>query len=157
MVNVKWRANPRAKIQLSRLIQQAGGDVREGAREALRQNGEEGKAAIFAAAPRDDGELQSSIDWTFGDPPPGVLGAGDTPQDNAIPADLRISIYAGGKRAPHAHLVHNGTQLRVREDGRSTGVMSPQPFFWPYIRAFRRRWRARILRRTRAALNESLK
>ncbi len=124
--------------------------------DALEKSGTEAKKIIRGDAPIDDGELRASIDWTFGDPPPGVLGANDTPRDNGIPARLRLSIYAGGKKAPHAHLVHNGTKPRFKKDGRSTGVMPPQPFFWPNIRSLRKRFRNRILRHARRGLKRGL-
>lgn len=156
MVRTRWKPNPQFRRKLSQVIQEVPRPVRRGVTLALKVNGEEAKKLIRGSAPREDGELVESVDWKYGPPPAGTLGAREdrTPD---IPDDLRISIYAGGKKAPHAHLVHYGTGERVRKDGRSTGVMPPNAFFFPWIRALRRRMRNRIVRAARKALKEALK
>lgn len=129
-------------------------EAAQGIEDAHRQNGREIVRVIRADAPFDEGEIEASVGWSFGDPPPGVMGAGDK-SHAGIPERLRMSIYAGGKKAPHAHLVHNGTQSRQTEDGANRGMVSPQPFFWPNIRAFRKRMRARISRKAREAIKRA--
>ena len=157
MVKTRWRPNPGFRPALSELIRKGPIEARLGAREALRQNGEEIIPVIKRAAPVDDGDLQQSINWTFGDPPPGTLGVNERRRDPpGIPDDLRISLYAGGKKAPHAHLVHYGTGPRFQKDGAATGVMPARPFFFPDVRAFRNRFRNRIRRLTAKGLKAGL-
>lgn len=153
-----WKKNQRAFRRLQNRFKAIPDHARKGARRALRISGREAVTIIRGDVPVDDGDLLNSVRWTFGDPPPGVLGANERPKpDGPIPQDLRISIFAGGRRAKHAHLVHNGTGPRVRKDGRSTGVMPPQPFFWPNIRSLRRRQRGRITRMAGKAIRDAVK
>lgn len=154
MVKRAWQ-----KLSLKRLqntIDRLPVEARQGARDALRMNGNEGKRIIKGDVPVDDGALLSSVDWSWGDPPPGVLGAGEK-RNTGVPEDMRISIYAGGPKAPHAHLVHNGTAERTTQDGASRGVMPPQAFFWPNIRSLRRRFKGRITRMVRKGLKRAVK
>lgn len=150
-----WKPNPRAKARLKDIIKALPEDAADAAHEALRQNGEEAVRIIRGDAPRDDGELQDSIDWTYGDPPSGVMGAGDEKQ--TVPDRLRLSVYAGGKKAPHAHLVHNGTAKRTTKTGANRGVMPPMPFFWPNIRSLRKRFKSRVSRKANKAIRDSVK
>lgn len=150
-----WKSNPRAKARFKDILKALPEDAAKGAEDALRQNGEEAKRIIRGDAPVDDGDLRESIDWTYGDPPSGVMGARDERQQ--VPDRLRLSVYAGGKKAPHAHLVHNGTQERKTKDGASKGVTPPQPFFWPNIRSLRRRFKSRVSRKANKAIRDSVK
>lgn len=156
MVKTRWRPNPGLKTSINELIDKGPRQVRVNVTQALRENGEEVTPVMKRAAPVDDGDLQQSIGWKFGPPPAGTLGARED-KTPGIPDDLRISIYAGGKAAPHAHLVHDGTGARETKDGVSTGTMPAQPFFFPFIRAYRRRMRNRILRLARKGLKDGLK
>lgn len=156
MVRPRWRPNPRLGADLAPLLAKGPSETRRQITEALRQNGEEVTPVIKRAAPVDDGDLQQSINWKFGPPPAGALGVSEDRSPN-IPDDLRISIFAGGPKARHAHLVHYGTAARVRDDGRETGIMPATPFFFPYIRAYSRRFRNRILRLARKGLKSGLK
>ncbi len=151
-----WKPDPRFKSKFERVLDALPEAAGDGAHDALRQNGEEAKRIIRNDAPRDDGELEDSVNWTYGDPPSGVMGSGRNKVNN-IPDRLRISIYAGGKKAPHAHLVHNGTAERSTESGASRGVMPPQPFFWPNIRSLRRRMKARITRKANREIKRAAK
>lgn len=152
-----WKRNPAFKRRIDEVIDAIPKKARLGAQKALTKSGIEAVAIIKGDAPREDGELEDSIDWKFGDPPAGYLGASDPRKDSAVPDDMRISIYAGGKKAPHAHLVHNGTGERETKDGKSTGIMPPQPFFWPNIRSLRRRQKSRITREMRKHINKAVK
>jgi hypothetical protein len=157
MARKSWTPNPAFKTRVAALARAVPAEAEKEITRALRENGEEASARIKRDAPVDDGALQMSVSWSFGDPPAGVMGAGDNPENQTIPRHLRISIFAGGKKAPHAHLVHNGTAERVRKDGRSTGVAPPQPFFWPNIRSLRRRFKSRITRRANVGLKKGAK
>ena len=153
-----WIKNPGAEARLKSIIRRVTPEMEEEITKAIRKSGVEAVGIIKGDVPVDDGELRDSVGWSYGDPPPGVLGASDTAAENSrIPAHLRGSVYAGGKKAPHAHLVHYGTKLRTRKDGRTTGVMPPLPFFFPNIRSLRRRWRARITRAATKGIKRGLK
>lgn len=155
MVKPTWRANPGLRRSLADIIETGPAEARKAASEALRQNGEEITPVMKRAAPVDDGNLQKSIGWKYGPPPAGTLAALEDKTPD-IPDDLRISLFAGGKGAPHAHLVHDGTGPRQQKDGSSTGIMPARPFFFPFIRAYRRKFKNRILRLTRKALKDAL-
>lgn len=160
MVRTRWKPNSAFRPRLSDIIAKAPPIVSTEATRALRINGEEAEAAIKGLAPVDDGDLRDSIGWKFGDPPPGALGIVASRRASAlskIPAHLRISISAGSKKARHAHLVEYGTAQRWTDDGKSTGQAKAQPFFFPVIRALRRRMRNRIRRLTAAGLKRALK
>lgn len=159
MVKARWKANPSFKPRLSDIINRASPAVGEEATKALRINGEEVTSAIQGLAPEDQGALKESITWNFGDPAPGSLGVRAARRSAAlaaIPEHLRISISAGGRKAPHAHLVEYGTDQRFTDDGKSTGAAKAQPFFFVTIRAYQKRMRNRIRRMTRAALKKAL-
>ena len=151
-----WKTNRSGIDRFKRVLDKLPAGAVEGIEQAHRLNGEEGVRIIKGDTPRDDGDLERSVDWCYGDPPPGVLGSAPRSK-TAVPDNLRMSIFAGGKKAPHAHLVHNGTAERKTKDGASKGVMPPLPFFWPNIRALRKRWRGRIVRRANKAIRDSVK
>lgn len=160
MAKPGWKRNPTFKRQLSQIIAVIPDSAAAGARVALEKNGNEAEGIIKSDAPVDDGDLRDSVGWKFGDPPPGTLGVRDAREaaaNSGIPEHLRISIFAGGKKAPHAHLVHNGTAQRVTKDGEDRGIMPPQPFFWPNIRSLRKRFRGRISREMLKGLRKGLK
>lgn len=160
MAKPGWRRPPAFKRSVKQIVDALPKDARKGARKALAMNGEEAVQIIKRDIPVDDGDLQISTTWNFGDPPPGVLGARDAriaARNSEIPPDLRISISSGGKKAPHAHLVHNGTAERFTKDGVSRGVMPPNPFFWPNIRSLRRRMKGRISRQVSKYLRKGRK
>tara|TARA_B100000678_G_scaffold13657_1_gene10736 strand:+ start:12113 stop:12574 length:462 start_codon:yes stop_codon:yes gene_type:complete len=149
-----WKSNPRAKARIKDILKALPDSAAEGANDALRQNGEEAVRVIKGDVPVQEGLVRDSVDWCFGDPRE-VPGAGDAPQ--SVPDDLRLSVYAGGKKAPHAHLVHNGTAERQTEDGASRGIMPAEPFFWPNIRSLRRRFKTRVSRKANKAIRDSVK
>ena len=151
-----WRKNPNMKRRMHEVLKALPEQAAIEAHDAVRQNAEEAVRIIRGDTPVDDGALKASVDWTYGDPPKGILG-GTAVKHTNIPDDLRISIYAGGLKAPHAHLVHNGTGERSNKSGASRGVMPPQPFFWPNIRALRKRMRARISRKIRKGMQKAVK
>lgn len=43
-------------------------------------------------------------------------------------SDVIYTVIAGGRRAPHAWLVENGSSPRTQKSGRKTGVMPQNPF-----------------------------
>lgn len=105
----------------------------------------------------DDGDLQRSIGWTWGDAPPGsmtlatVAGLGGA-------KDLTITIYAGDSVAFYARWVEFGTAPHSLAKGadssrnkrQGTGLKHPgstkKPFFYVSYRSNRRRGKAKISR-----------
>ena len=152
-----WKPNPRAKARFKDILKALPEEAAKGAEDALRQNGEEAKRIIRGDAPVEDGELRDSVDWSYGEPPANAWHADTSQRTTNVPDRLRLSVYAGGKKAPHGHLVHNGTGQRSTKDGARRGVMPPQPFFWPNIRSLRKRMKARISRKANKAIRDSVK
>jgi len=93
-------------------------------------------------APKDRGDLEASIGWTWGDAPAGSLTIG-TVGGNEYGA-MRITIYAGGKKAFYAAFQEFGT-----------AKMTANPFFFPVWRARRRSVRTRISRAVTRGLKKA--
>lgn len=91
-------------------------------------------------APRDDGDLQQSIDWTWGQPPRGSISLGKV-KSGRLSKDLTISIFAGNSEAFYARWVEFGTAPHIN-GGLFQGTQNPgmpaQPYFFPAWRAQRR-------------------
>lgn len=152
-----WKRNPRLKVDFERVLKQLPKAAEQGAHDALAISGDEAVRIIRADTPVGRrGLVRRSVRWNFGDPIDGKLRIR---RRTKIPKHLRISIYAGGKIAPHAHLLHNGTAERKQNTtGRRTGrIARAKPFFWPNIRALRRRQRSRIARAAGKAIRQSAK
>ena len=94
----------------------------------------------IATLERKSGALRSTIDWNWGAPPGGLVGA--LPEEKPQPGDLRLSIHAGGPEAPYAGHVEFGT-----------GKMSAEPFFYSSYRRYRKSMRNAAAR----AANKGLK
>jgi HK97 gp10 family phage protein len=97
---------------------------------------------MWSRAPYDDGVLQGSIGWTWGDAPAGSLTIGTVGGREF--GTMRITIFAGGGDAFYA---------RFHEFG--TVNMAAKPFFFPVYRARRRSVRSRITGAIRKAIRES--
>lgn len=123
--------------KLTKIPEEAKAEIRK----ALELSADEVVRLAKRLAPVDDGDLQMSISWTWGDPPKGsiVLGVVKAPKGSD---DLRISIYAGNSKAYYARWVEFGTQHA-----------SAQPYFLPAYRANRKRVRGRVTR----AINKAAK
>lgn len=105
-------------------------------------------------APVDDGDLQMSISWTWGDAPKGSLTIGKVSRTRRD-GSPRITIFAGNHEAYYARWVEFGTAPHIN-GGRFAGSRNPgtraQPFFYVSFRAGRRRAKSAISRAiTRAA------
>lgn len=105
-------------------------------------------------APVDDGDLQMSISWTWGDAPKGAITVA-TVGRRRQGGGPRITIFAGNREAYYARWVEFGTSPHVN-GGRFAGSQNPgtraQPFFYVSFRANRRRAKSAISRAiTRAA------
>lgn len=148
------------KPQLDAIIRAIPTEMEREIHAALEKTGNEVTGAIKPRVPKRSGNLQESVDWNYGDPKAGTLGAASVRLDKRlakVPARLRISVYVGGKGSAHAHLVEHGTEERFTDTGVSRGVSPPQPFFYPVIRAYRRRIKGRLTRAGRKGLEKALK
>lgn len=98
-------------------------------------------------APVEDGDLQRSIGWTWGDAPKGAIVLGSVRASKT--GNMVITIYAGDDRAFYARWVEFGTKPH-ENGGLFTGSEHPgtaaQPFFYPAYRAVRRSVRGRVSR-----------
>jgi HK97 gp10 family phage protein len=107
--------------------------------------------------PKDSGALERSIKVVKGNYTPdnanvrGVGGAG------AGDPDLTVRVVAGNAEAWYARLVEFGTAPHENK-GKFAGTDHPgtkaQPYFFPAVRALRRRVKARITRATKKAVKE---
>lgn len=90
--------------------------------------------------PKDTGEGEQSIGWTWGDAPKGSIAIF---QGEAAQGSLRLTIYAGQGAAFH---------LRFHEFG--TRKMPARPFFFPAYRSNRQRASNRIKNTIRRAAKD---
>lgn len=107
--------------------------------------------------PKDSGALERSIKAVKGSYTPdnanvrgvGTTGAGDP--------DLTVHIVAGNAEAWYARLVEFGTAPHIN-GGKFKGTSNPgtsaRPYFYPPVRALRRRVKSRITRATKKAAQE---
>lgn len=130
----------------------------QAARGAMEQGAEEMVQMMRRLAPVDDGELRASINWTWGDAPPGtfavtqIKGGKRAGQDVAA---LRVTIYANAKDAkgrPYASWVEFGTKRQTLQGEKQIGA---NPYFYPSYRALRKRVMGRIIRAIRKAIKEA--
>lgn len=124
-------------------------------KEALEESANEAVAAMKRLAPVDDGDLQMSISWTWGDAPKGALAIATS---KASADGMRITIYAGGGDAFYARFVEFGTAPHVN-GGLYAGSKHPgtraQPFFFPGWRMVRRKVKGRVTRNIKRAIKEA--
>lgn len=126
--NRRWKAIPKnARINVRHAMEEAANDIVE---------------EMQSRAPYEDGDLQASIGWTWGDAPAGTLIIGKV--GKAEYGAMRITIYAGGSDAFYAKFQEFGTVN-----------MPANPFFFPVWRARRRRVKSRISRAISKAVKES--
>lgn len=136
----KMRAFPnRAREQIARAMEQSADEIVKLAR---------------SLAPVDDGDLQNSIGWNWGNAPAGSMSLGTVRQEGKGAGNLFITIYAGDDRAFYSRWVEFGTSPHP-QGGRFAGTQHPgtpaRPFFFPAYRAMRKRIRSRMSRAIRNA------
>jgi HK97 gp10 family phage protein len=124
-------------------------------REALEASADEAVMQMKRLAPVDDGDLQMSISWTWGDAPKGAM----TIATSSKSVDgMRITIFAGNAKAYYARFVEFGTSPHVNA-GKFAGSRNPgtkaQPFFYPGWRLARRKAKGRVSRAIRKAAKEA--
>lgn len=128
-----------------RELQAHWGGIPDAVRAALRPEMEKIATDIVAMmrrlAPKDQGDLAASINWTWGAAPKGAMTLGAVAPGSD--ADLQITIYAGGtKKSFHAVFQEFGTRK-----------MTANPFFYPAWRTKRKSARSKITR----AINKAIK
>ena len=104
-------------------------EVKSELRRAMETNRTELEDGVKYAAPEDDGDLRESIK------------SRDTSNDYRISA----SVTAGDEKAFYARMVEFGTPRQ-----------SAQPFFYPIIRAKKKRFKARLARAARKGIKKAL-
>jgi hypothetical protein len=97
------------------------------------------------------------IEWTWGPPPAGVVSLGRVAQSDgdrefiSIYANAFTSEYPGGFPAI-ARWFEFGTLERFQNNGKSTGSLAAQPFFYPSYRANKSKVRSAIARKVNKAV-----
>lgn len=139
---------------LKRKMRQFPKRAREQIARALEQSAEEIVKLAKSLAPVDDGDLQMSISWNWGNAPAGSMVLGTVRQEGKGEGNMFITIYAGDDRAFYARWVEFGTSAHP-QGRRFAGTQHPgtpaRPFFYPAYRAMRKRVRSRTTRAIRNA------
>lgn len=121
--------------------------AKEEVRKAIAQSADEIVQTQKRLAPVEDGDLQMSITWRWGDEKRvaysqtmGIVSGGH---------ELSAAITAGNTKVRYAHLVEFGTAAHVN-GGKFKGSRHPgtakQPFFYPGYRFGKKRAKSRISR-----------
>lgn len=104
--------------------------VRKAARAQLKANAAELVDTQKGFAPVEDGNLQASI----------------KEQDTSDSTRISRKVSAGGRSAPYASWVEFGH-----------GQAAPRPFFWPAYRLKKRRFKTRMSKAAKKAIQEAIK
>lgn len=121
---------------------------------AMEQGAEEVVAMMKSLAPVDDGDLQMSISWTWGNAPKYSQKIAAV---KSTDGRLAITIFAGNSKVRYAHLVEFGSAPHIN-GGIFAGTKNPgaqkQPFFYISWRAKRRKVTSRISRAITKSANK---
>jgi HK97 gp10 family phage protein len=113
-------------------------------------------------APVDNGDLRSSIGWTWGEAPKGSISVASKSPDGAY----KLTVFAGSEKAFYARWVEFGTQPHALGKGsdisrgarKQSGAIHPgsrsQPFFFPSYRAHKKTVKRKINKAIRDAVKE---
>jgi HK97 gp10 family phage protein len=125
-------------------------------RKAMETSANEIVALAKSLAPVDDGDLQMSISWTWGEAPKGAMVLGRVKSGATASGNMKITVFAGGGDAYYARWVEFGTAPHLN-GGLFTGTKHPgisaQPFFYPAYRDRRKSAKGRVTR----AVNKAAK
>lgn len=135
---------------------------------AMEKGAQEIADLAYRLAPKDEGDLRNSIDWTWGAAPRGSFGLspGLHANPNEQKENLLITVYAGNEVAYYARFVEFGTAPstfgervtnpsgRSRKAARTHSGTKAQPFFFPAYRALRKRVLSAIKRATVSAIKK---
>lgn len=113
--------------------------------------------------PVDEGDLRSSIGWTWGDAPKGSIS-----YSHSV-GSMRLTIFAGDEKAFYARWIEFGTAPHNAAKGggnKSFGGTGraeiphpgapPQPFFYPAYRAHKKQVLAGMRKAIRSAVKEAV-
>lgn len=143
----RWRNKERVLRRIRELPRR----VKEEIRSAIAQSADEITDAIRRAVPEHTKRLKRSIIWREGRLSKGGTGRG-------IDGDFVATIHVAKEARFYAHLVEFGTAPH-KQGGKFAGTMHPgtppQPYFYPTVRAYKRRVRARIKRAIKKAIQRS--
>lgn len=140
-----WKTNKPAMDKLEQRFKRLPKAVVDDVNSSMIKSAKEAVEIVRGDAPQGPtGNLKRAIRWIRGNPPSSLykLDRYEPKQSKS----KRVSIYVSNTIAPHAHLVHNGTQKRSTKSGANRGIATPLPFFWPNIRSLRRRHLSRMSR-----------
>lgn len=145
------------------------------ARAALEQGAQEMATAIARAAPADRGDLSASIGWAHAGQAPKTSATQAIRPDASErrellgAAGLSVEVYAGNNTAFYARWVEFGTapgkigertgarnsDVKQAKNGRKVARTHPgtraQPFFYPTVRALKKRMKSRMVRNANKA------
>jgi HK97 gp10 family phage protein len=128
--------------------------AREQIARAMEQSADEVVKLAKSLAPVDDGDLQMSISWNWGNAPSGSMTLGTVRTEGKGAGNMFITVYAGNDRAYYARWIEFGTSPHA-QGGMFAGSQHPgtpaRPFFYPAYRALRKRTRSRMNRAIRNA------
>src|SRR5690606_27826671 len=129
--------------------------ARERIAPAIRQGADEIVTMQKRLVPKDSGALERSIEAVNGN----VNTRTDSLSTGSVQGDpdLTVTIVAGDAQAFYARMVEFGTaphENRGLFAGSQHPGTRPQPFFYPPVRALRRRVKSRITRATKKAVRE---
>lgn len=129
-------------------------------REALAKSAEELTAMQKRLAPRDSGDLQESIGFTFGKYTADNANVRGVSTAGGGDPDLSVTVHAGNAKAYYAAFIEFGTAPHKQGglfEGTDHPGTSPQPFFYPPYRALRKRIKGRVTRAGRKAIKDAAK
>lgn len=119
-------------------------------RAALAQQADEVVAMMKRLAPKDSGDLEKSIRWSWGGKAPkGAMAIATVGK-----GDLTITISAGSKEAFYAAMVEFGTAAHTaggKFAGAEIPAIPPQAFFFPSWRAMRKSVKSKLRKASREA------
>lgn len=140
-----WKINRPAMDKLEQRFKMLPKAVVDDVNTAMINNAKEAVEIVRGDAPQGPtGNLKRAVNWTIGNPRQDQYKL-DRFEPKASKTK-RVTMYVSNTIAPHAHLVHNGTQKRSTKSGANRGIATPLPFFWPNIRSLRRRHLSRMSR-----------
>lgn len=121
---------------------------------AMEQSAEEIVKLAKSLAPIEDGDLQMSISWNWGNAPSGSMTLGTVRTEGKGAGNMFITVYAGDDRAYYSRWIEFGTSPRLN-GGKFAGTQHPgtpaRPFFFPAYRALKKRIKSRTSRAIRKA------
>lgn len=142
----------RNRDRLRRKLQAVPKAVRREVHGALQKSADEISGMQKRLVPVDSGDLQRSIGYTFGEyraDNASVRGVSGATVGIGDP-DLTVILHAGDEKAFYAAFIELGTSGPYEIKGKFAGTMHPgldgQPYFYPPVRASKRRVKSRISR-----------